>query len=184
MSTVLHLCASAAAPVQYIGSAVRSARRKWGWDVHLLLTPTAPRWMEAELPELEELTGHPVRHRYDAPWQSESEPLPLADVVLVAPVSAADACAWAWGVTPDPAPAVPAEASYRSRPVLAMPYWHSETDRQRSLRYALDQLRRRDGVRVLRGRKGYRPHPPGQGDPAAYPWETALAAAERELGWF
>ncbi|WP_026004250.1 flavoprotein [Streptomyces sp. AA1529] len=181
MSTVLHLCASAAAPVQYIGSAVRSARRKWGWDVHLLLTPTAARWMEAELPELEELTGHPVRHRYDAPWRSE--PLPSADVVLVTPLSAADACAWAAGITPDPALAATAEASCRSRPVLAMPYWHSETDRQRSVRRALEQLRW-DGVKMLRRRKGYKPHPPDEGNPAAYPWEGALAAAERELRFY
>ncbi|SES37699.1 hypothetical protein SAMN05421870_12126 [Streptomyces qinglanensis] len=150
--------------------------------MHLLLTPAAARWLETELPGLEELTGHPVRHRYDAPWRSE--PLPLADVVLVAPLSAADACAWAAGITPDPALAVPAEASYRSRPVLAMPYWHSETDRQRSLRDALEHLRWRDGVKLLRGRKGYRPHPPGQEDPAAYPWESALAAAERELRFY
>ncbi len=35
---------------------------------------------------------------------------------------------------------------------------------------------REQGVRVLLGEGGYKPHPPRKGDPAAFPWERAVAA--------
>jgi hypothetical protein len=56
------------------------AAQSAGWDTCLILSPTAASWWEGRLPELEELTGHPVRARYTRP--GEQGGLPLADAML------------------------------------------------------------------------------------------------------
>jgi hypothetical protein len=61
----LYLITCAAPPARSVAAGIRSARAA-GWDVCLVPTPSAHRWLEPELPALRELTGHPVRHQYKA----------------------------------------------------------------------------------------------------------------------
>ncbi|GAA4803227.1 hypothetical protein GCM10023220_35530 [Streptomyces ziwulingensis] len=58
-----------------------------GWDVCVILTPSAYRWLsedtEGEIEALTELTGHPVRRQYKL--LSQPDVLPAPDAILVAP---------------------------------------------------------------------------------------------------
>jgi hypothetical protein len=64
--------------------------------------------VEERLPELEALTGHPVRYRYTVP--GERGGLPPADAMLVAPLTTTSACRWAAGITDTLSLGLPAEA--------------------------------------------------------------------------
>ncbi|GAA4789532.1 flavoprotein [Streptomyces ziwulingensis] len=71
MARVLYLIACAAGPTQYVDDGVRAAQAD-GWDVCLLLTPSAATWWEPQMQELVDLTGHPVRSRYKLPWEKDA----------------------------------------------------------------------------------------------------------------
>jgi hypothetical protein len=172
MSRVLYLIACAAGPAEYVDRGVRAAQAA-GWDTCLVLSPAAARWWEGRLPELEALTGHPVRSRYTVP--GERGGLPLADAMLVAPLTTTSACRWGAGITDTLALGLPAEAVQMGVRVAAMPYWSTALGAQPAVPRAVAALREQ-GVRVLLSPDGYEPHPPKQGDPAAFPWERALAA--------
>ncbi|SFC43870.1 flavoprotein [Streptomyces aidingensis] len=172
MSRVLYLIACGAGPAQFVERGVLAAQAA-GWDTCLVLTPTAASWWEGRLGELEKLTGHPVRHRYTKP--GESGGLPKADAMLVAPLTTTSACKWAAGITDTVALGIPAEAVHLGVPVFVMPFWSTALGAQPAVARALATLREQ-GVRVLDGPDGYQPHPPKQGNGAAYPWPRAVAA--------
>jgi hypothetical protein len=67
-----------------VAGTIRTAQAE-RWDVCLGLTPTAARWLEGQILELEELTGHPVRSQYKMP--GEPDVWPKADVIVVAPAT-------------------------------------------------------------------------------------------------
>jgi hypothetical protein len=50
-----------------------------------MLTPTAARWLDDQVPALEELTGHPVRSRYKLP--KDPDVWPPADVAVLDPAT-------------------------------------------------------------------------------------------------
>lgn len=81
----LYLIACAAPPARRLDVPIRAAQQA-GWDVCLILTPSAHRWLtedaEGEIQALEELTGHPVRWQYKLP--SQPDLLPPPDAILVA----------------------------------------------------------------------------------------------------
>ncbi|SDQ77673.1 flavoprotein [Actinopolyspora saharensis] len=79
---VVYLVGTAAPPVRELAEPVGLLRRA-GWDVCVVLTPTAADWVDGE--ELAEQSGRPVRVHPRMP--SEQDPLPKADAVLVAPVT-------------------------------------------------------------------------------------------------
>lgn len=81
---VLYLFGSAAPPVLDIAGVIERAQAA-DWEVCLGLTPTAARWLDDELPALEELTGHPVRSQYKLP--REPDAWPPADVAVLAPAT-------------------------------------------------------------------------------------------------
>lgn len=172
MSRVLYLIACAAGPTEFVDRGVRAAQEA-GWDTCLILSPTAARWWEGRLAELEVLTGHRVRHRYTVP--GESGGLPPADAMLVAPLTTTSACRWGAGITDTLSLGLPAEAVHMGIPVAAMPYWSTALGAQPAVPRAVATLRHQ-GVRVLLGEDGYEPHPPKRGNPAAFPWRKALAA--------
>ncbi|OII67875.1 flavoprotein [Streptomyces sp. CC77] len=174
MTRVLYLIATAAGPTQYIDRGVHAAKAA-GWDTCLILTPTAASWWEGRLSELEQLTGHPVRHRYTRP--GESGGLPEADAMLVAPLTTTSLCKWGAGITDTVALGIPAEAVHLGVPVAAMPFWSTALGAQPAVARALAALREQ-GVVLLDGPDGYQPHPPKTGDGASYPWHRALAAVE------
>ncbi len=81
---VLYVIGCAAPPVLGIHALVEMAQAR-GWDTCLVLTPAASRWLEAGIPLLADLTGHPVRSQYRLP--GEPDQLPRADALLVAPAT-------------------------------------------------------------------------------------------------
>lgn len=171
---VLYLIATAAGPAEFVDRGVRAGQSA-GWEVCLVLSPTAASWWEGRLGELEELTGHPVRSRYTRP--GESGGLPAADAMVVAPLTTTSACRWAAGITDTLSLGLPAEAVHMGVPVVAMPYWSTALGAQPAVARAVGTLREQ-GVRLLLGGPhGYEPHPPRTGNAAAYPWERAIAAA-------
>ncbi|TDC18708.1 flavoprotein [Streptomyces sp. 8K308] len=170
MTKVLYLIACAAGPAQHLDQGVQQAQAA-GWDVCLILTPSAARWWEPRLADLTELSGHPVRSQYKLPWEKDA--LPKAAAMLVAPLTTTSACKWAAGITDTVAIGLPAEGVHLGVPVAAMPFWSTALGAQPAVDRAVETLREQ-GVRVVFG--AGEPHPPKQGDAAAFPWGDGLAA--------
>ncbi|KAB8166984.1 flavoprotein [Streptomyces sp. 3MP-14] len=166
--SVLYLIACAAGPTRHVDDGVRAARAS-GWDVCLVLTPSAARWWEPRLPELAALTGHPVRHQYKLPHERDA--LPKADAMLVAPMTTTSACKWAAGITDTVALGLPAEGVHLGVPVVAMPFWSTALGAQPAVGRAVETLREQ-GVRVVFAPG--EPHLPKQGDTVAFPWDVGL----------
>lgn len=174
-SRVLYLFGSAAPPVFDVDKVIRDAQAR-GWDVCLGLTPTAARWLGDRLPELGQLTGHPVRSEYKTP--GEPDVWPKADVILVAPATFNTVNAWALGLTRDFVVGVVAEGVGKGIPLVAMPCVNAAYVQHRQFERSVAELRAM-GVDVLYGEGGFVPNPPGQGRPKEYPWQVALDAVER-----
>ncbi|MFH8990788.1 flavoprotein [Streptomyces sp. NPDC017940] len=172
MSRVLYLIACAAGPTQFIDTGVRRAQAA-GWDTCLILTPSAARWWETRLGELEALAGHGVRSQYKLPGESDS--LPKADAMLVAPLSSTSLNKWGAGIADTLAIGLVSEGVHMGVPVAAMPYFNRAQGAQPAVARSIAALRDQ-GVRYLDGPDGYDPHPPKQGDPQAFPWGRGLAA--------
>lgn len=174
MTRVLYLIATAAGPAQYVDRGVRAAQEA-GWDVFLVLSPTAAVWWEERMGELVALTGHEVRWRYSVPGGPKPD-WPPADAMLVAPLTTTSLSRWAAAQTDTLSLGLPAEAVHMGVPVVAMPFWSTALGAQPAVPRAVSTLREQ-GVRVLLGgADGYQPHQPKQGDAAGYPWGRALAA--------
>ncbi|WWR48626.1 flavoprotein [Streptomyces sp. SCSIO 30461] len=178
MTRTLYLFGSAAPPVFDVARVIEAAQRR-GWEVCLGLTPTAADWLEDSLPELEALTGHPVRSRYKRP--GEPDVWPKADVVLVAPATFNTINAWALGLTDRFVVGVVAEGIGKGIPIVAMPCVNAAYVRHRAFERSVAELRAMD-VTVLYGEGGFVPNQPGQGRPSDYPWSVALDAVSGTIG--
>jgi len=174
-SRVLYLMACAAPPVLHVAEPIRAAQ-KAGWNVCLGLTPTAARWLEGELPALEELTGNPVRSRYRLP--GEPDVWPTASVAVVAPATFNTVNRWALGITDHFVVGFVAEAIGKGLPLVAMPCVNAAYARHPQFDRSVATLRTA-GVEVLYGEGGFVPNRPGEGRPERYPWHLALEAAGR-----
>ncbi|MEO3751763.1 flavoprotein [Streptomyces sp. B6B3] len=169
---VLYLLACAARPALTLGPVIDEAKAA-GWDVCLGLTPAAERWVSDQLPELEKLTGKPVRSRFRFP--SEPDVWPHADVVLVAPATFNTINEWALGIASKFVVGYAVEARGKGVPVVTMPCVNEAYARHTRFLSSIETLRDM-GIRVLHGDTGPAPHEPGQGPPPPYPWHLALAA--------
>ncbi|MEV8057862.1 flavoprotein [Streptomyces antimycoticus] len=174
---VLYLFGSAAPPVLNIAGVIERAQAA-DWDVCLGLTPTAARWLDDELPALEELTGHPVRSRYKLP--REPDAWPSADVAVVAPATFNTINQWALGITDKFIVGFVAEAIGKGIPIVTMPCVNAAFVQHTQFDASIAILRTM-GVRVLYGDGGFVPNEPGQGRPNGYPWHLALDAATSAL---
>jgi phosphopantothenoylcysteine synthetase/decarboxylase len=90
---VLYLMTCAAPPTQKIHEFI-PALQSAGWDVCVIATPQAARWISS--PKLEALTGHMVRTDYKLP--GEVDPLPKANAILVMPATFNTINKWAQGI--------------------------------------------------------------------------------------
>ncbi|MGJ7908207.1 flavoprotein [Actinopolyspora sp. H202] len=79
---VVYLIGTATPPVRELVEPV-GLLREAGWEVCVVLSPTAASWVDVDA--LAERSGHPVR--VQPPLPSERDPLPMADAVLAAPVT-------------------------------------------------------------------------------------------------
>jgi hypothetical protein len=174
---VLYLLGSAAPPVLHVAEVIRTAQTQ-GWDVCLGLTPTAARWLDAELPALADLTGHPVRSQYKLP--REPDVWPPASVAVVAPATFNTVNQWALGITDHFVVGFVAEAIGKGIPLVAMPCVNAAYVRHPQFERSVETLRSA-GVTVLYGPDGFVPNQPGQGRPEAYPWHLALEAAHATI---
>ncbi|MFI1398471.1 flavoprotein [Streptomyces sp. NPDC020681] len=175
---VLYLLASAAPPVLNVAGVIDTAQTA-GWDVCLGLTPTAARWLDDQLPALEELTGHPVRSRYKLP--KDPDVWPPADVAVLAPATFNTINQWALGITEKFVVGFVAEGTGKGIPVITMPCVNAAYVKHTQFEQSVVALRAM-GVQVLYGEGGFIPNKPGEGRPDAYPWHLALAAAESAIG--
>src|SRR5258708_32885941 len=92
-SHICYLMVCAAPPAQQTQEVVpllQAAR----WDVCVIATPQAARWMDTEA--IATLSGHLVRTDYKLP--GEADPLPKADAMLVMPATFNTINKWAQGI--------------------------------------------------------------------------------------
>ncbi|MFJ9420273.1 flavoprotein [Streptomyces sp. NPDC101227] len=176
----LYLIACAAPPARRIQIPIRDAQ-KAGWDVCLIMTPSAYRWA-AEDPEavaeggieaLEQLTGHPVRYQYKLP--SQPDVLPAPDAILVAPLTSNTLHKWAAGTSDTLALGLVTEAIGLRIPTVALPHWNDAQHAHPAVPHSVETLRAA-GVALLLGEDGFTPHKPRHGNLDTYPWQAALDA--------
>jgi hypothetical protein len=161
-----------------------------GYDTCLILTPTAAAWLDAELPALAKLTGHPVRSTYKQPGSTDVLPAPHA--FLIAPATLNTTTKWADGHQDNLALGLISEAVGRRihdtatgtapQPIAALPYLNAWQAAHPAMRRAVDILRD-TGVQYLLGDDGFTPHIPhtGQGRPGNFPWARAFDAIDQSI---
>ncbi|WP_327257273.1 flavoprotein [Streptomyces sp. NBC_01244] len=185
MTRTLYVISCAAPPARHVTTGIKAAQAR-GWDTALVLTPAAHRWSveeaagERELDAWWELTGHPVRHTYKLP--SQSDVLPDPDALLVAPVTLNTTTKWAAGHADTLALGLITEAlGMPDRPVVALPYINAAQAQHPALAPAIATLRGA-GVHYLLDDgtgPGFRPHQPKHGNVDAYPWTLALDTVDK-----
>ncbi len=167
-SRVLYLICCAAPPaLNAEGLVVRAQER--GWDVCLVCTPTAARWLQAELPGLANLTRHPVRSQYKLP--DEPDVLPPPDAMLVAPATANTLSKWALGISDTLALGLITEAIGLRLPLVALASLSEAQAAHPALRRNADMLRSA-GVALLRGSAE-------PAEPHVLAWDRALDELDR-----
>lgn len=108
------VCASSSAPLAQ--NVVAQAQAE-GWDVCVILTPQATKFVDASL--LAQLTGHPVRSEYKRP--EEPDVLPRADAIVVFPATFNTINKWALGISDTLALGLLCEYTGLKMPVIAVP---------------------------------------------------------------
>ena len=172
---VLYVIACAAPPTRDVGQLVSLAQER-GWDVCVLTTPSGRRF--ADIPALEQATGHPVRSQYKDP--GEPDVLPEPDAIIVAPATVNTINKWAAGICDTLALGILVEAIGKRLPLVALPF----TNRAHAAHPAFGEnvaKLRSWGVTVLFGPDIYPLHDPGTGSRYLhlFPWAKAIDAIER-----
>lgn len=151
LSHILYVIVCAAPPAQQTGDVVPQFQAA-GWDVCVIATPQASRWMD--LPTLARSCGHVVRTDYKLPW--EADPLPKADAMLVMPATFNTINKWAQGIGDTLAASLLCEALGRGTPpVIAVPCLKMDLVRHPAFQKNIALLRE-CGVRVLHEPERYR----------------------------
>ncbi|HEY6795822.1 MAG TPA: TIGR03667 family PPOX class F420-dependent oxidoreductase [Kineosporiaceae bacterium] len=170
---VLHLIGCAAPPVLGFGEVVAAALAD-GWQVWPILTPSAARWLAADLPQLHLAAGRAVRSEYDLP--GSGDPLPRPQAVLVAPATANTVNKCAAGISDTLALGVVNDAIGRGVPVVLVTATGADSSHP-AYRRSVDLLRS-GGVTLIEavptrvGDDRSVPRPP-------FPWRDGLAAIAR-----
>lgn len=172
----LYLIACAAPPARRLHIPVRAAQAA-GWDVCVILTPSAYRWLtedtEGEIEALEQLTGHPVRHQYKLPGQPDV--LPPPDAIVVAPLTNNTLAKWATAISDTLALGLITEGIGLHLPIIALPHFNDAQAAHPAVQRHVAFLREA-GVTVLLGEGGFIPHTPKRGNLDTYPWQLAISA--------
>ncbi|MGH3876459.1 MAG: flavoprotein [Actinophytocola sp.] len=113
---VLHLVVCAAPPAQAVDELVGLLQNK-NWTVCVIATPRATGWMDIEA--LARQTGNPVRDEYQGP---DSESLPRADAIAVAPATFNTVNKWVAGISDTFALGLLNEAIGLRLPIVVAPY--------------------------------------------------------------
>ena len=114
---VLYLVVCAAPPAQAVSEPIALLQAK-GWTVCVIATPRAAGWIDVAA--LAKQTGHPVRDEYQGPDDSES--LPRADAIAVAPATFNTVNKWVAGISDTFALGLLNEAIGLRLPIVVAPY--------------------------------------------------------------
>ncbi len=117
MNRVLYVIACGAPPAREVTRLIDLAQDA-GWDVCLLETPSAARFIDSAA--LEKLTGHPVRSEYKEPGTPDV--LPPPDAIIVAPATLNTINKWGYGICDTLAPGILVEAIGKRLPVVTLPF--------------------------------------------------------------
>lgn len=162
-SPVLYLIVCAAPPAQQTQEVVPLLQAA-GWDVCVIATPQAARWMNIEA--LAKLSGHIVRTDYKLPW--EADPLPKADAMLVMPATFNTINKWVQGIGDTLVTSLLCEALGRgSPPIVTVPCLKMDLVRHPAFSRSVALLRE-CGVHVLHEPERYP-------SPLMVPWHEILA---------
>lgn len=162
-SPILYLLVCAAPPAQQTREVVPLLQAA-GWEVCIIVTPQASRWMDIE--GLAKLSGHLVRTDYKLP--GEADPLPKADAMLVMPATFNTINKWAQGISDTLVTSLLCEALGRgSPPIIAVPCLKMDLVRHPAFSRSIALLRE-CGVHVLHEPQRYP-------SPLMVPWNDILA---------
>ncbi len=171
---VLYAVICGAGPAKHATRLIRLAQEA-GWDTCCIATPAAVEHF-LDIPALEKVTGHQVRHAYRNPGD---ESFPSADAVVVAPATYNTINKWAAGIADTYALNLLAELTGLGVPIAVLPFVNTALAANRVFENSVQQLRE-SGVHVLYGEHGFQPHPPRTGSTvlARYPWHLVLEVFE------
>jgi len=148
---VLYLIVCAAPPATQTSEVVPVLQAA-GWDVCIIATPQATRWID--IPTLEQLTGHIVRTDYKLP--GEADPLPKADAIVGMPLTFNTINKWVLGIGDTLAASLLCECLGRGAPpILAVPCLKMDLVNHPAFRKNLALLRE-CGVMVLHEPERYK----------------------------
>jgi hypothetical protein len=169
---VLYVIACAAPPTREVGKLVALAQ-DGGWEVCVLTTPSGRRF--ADVPALEQATGHPVRSDYKDP--GEPDVLPAPDAIIVAPATVNTINKWAAGICDTLALGILVEAIGKRLPTVVLPFTNRAHAAHPAFTDNIGKLRSW-GVTVLFGPDVYPLHEPGTGSRYLhlFPWPMAVRA--------
>ncbi|MEV7005356.1 flavoprotein [Streptosporangium sp. NPDC051022] len=160
---VLYVIVCAAGAAVGVGDLVVIAQDE-GWAVQIVTTPSALDFVD--VPELERLTGRPVRSRYRRP--DEPKP-PRADAIVVAPATYNTVNKFAQGIADTYALGLLAEAPGLGIPVVVVPFVNEALASRIPFRRSVETLRAED-VAVIFGQG----EDEGRGAGDGTPWRSAL----------
>jgi phosphopantothenoylcysteine synthetase/decarboxylase len=176
LTPTLSVVVCGAGPATAITTLVKLAHDR-GWTVQVIATPAALDFFDPAA--IEAQTGSPVRSQYRKPGESRSE---IADAIIVAPATYNTINKWAHGISDTYALGVLAETTGLAVPIVVLPFVNSALASRPPFVRSVEALRA-EGVRILIGPGGVKPHPPRTGGDLvdSYPWHLALDEAERML---
>lgn len=166
---VLSVVTCAAAPAARIGTLIGEATAR-GWAVQVIATPSALAFFDPA--EISELAGGPVRSEYSTPGAPRSQ---LPQAIIVAPATFNTINQWALGISDTYALGVLAEQTGLGIPVVAVPFVSEALASRPPFTRSVKALRA-EGVSVLLGPGGIKPHPVHtEADHVdGFPWQLAL----------
>src|SRR3984957_19227662 len=172
---VLYVITCAAPPAREVSKLISAAKEQY-WDVCLITTPSATKFLD--IVALERQTGHPVRNDYKNPGEPDS--LPDPDAIILAPATVNTINKWAAGICDTLALGILVEAIGKRLPIVALPSTNQAHAAHPAFAENIGKLRSW-GVSVLFG-----PGFAGQGEreadgngPDQFPWSTTLDALGR-----
>lgn len=162
---VAYVIGFSAPPVLHLDEFLRLLREQ-NWDTYAILSPTAATWVD--IAHLEDVSRHPVRVAARTPDQVDL--LPMADVVLAAPLTFNSLNKWASGISDTLALGLLNEALGLGLPITVALSIKSSLQQHPAYRTSLDRLDR-DNVTILASEALARPK---FGTAADLDWRAAL----------
>lgn len=174
VTPVLYVVACGGRPAGDLPSFIPKLKTQ-GWEVCVIATPSALKFMD--VPTLSELTGHVVRYDYKQP--DESDTLPSADAIAVAPATFNTINKWAHGSSDTLALGILNEAIGLGLLVVAVPVPNIALAKHPVFRESIERLSAW-GVRLIFDPEHYPLPIPNMGPPAAglFPWDTLIEEIE------